>query len=98
MLDLIRLWENTLPQHTSIEQLSRSYVNDTKQAAINFDTNTTQSSFEFTEPSKVIFVKNSSTLEPADFYDDLPEVNLTKEEEDARLRVVEEQKIKNPRF
>lgn len=98
MLDLIRLWENTLSQHTSTEPLSRSYANDTKQAAINFDTNTTQSSFEFTEAPKVIFVKNSSTLEPADFYDDLSEVNLTNEEEEARLRVVEEQKIKNPRF
>lgn len=46
MLDLIRLWEKTLSQHTSTDQLSRSYATDTKQAAINFDTNTTQSSFE----------------------------------------------------
>ncbi|KTC82626.1 hypothetical protein Lche_0306 [Legionella cherrii] len=98
MLDLIRLWEKTLSQHTSTDQLSRSYATDTKQAAINFDTNTTQSSFEFKKSPKVIFVKNSSTLEPADFYDDLPEINLSQEEEDARLKVVAEQKIKNPRF
>ncbi|WP_058387144.1 hypothetical protein [Legionella lansingensis] len=99
MLDLIQLWENTQStQHSSKEQLSRSYPSDTKQAAINFDTNTTQSSFEFTESPNVIFVKNISTLEPADFYGDLPEVNLTKEEEESRLKVVEEQKIKNSHF
>jgi hypothetical protein len=99
MLDLIRLWENTLStQHLSTEEFSRSYPKDTKQAAINFDTNTTQSSFEFIESPNVIFVKNISTLETADFYDDLPEVSLTKEEEESRLKVVDEQKIKNPRF
>ncbi|MCW8409645.1 hypothetical protein OQJ13_11750 [Legionella sp. PATHC035] len=98
MFDLIRLWEKTVSQHTSTDQLSRSYATDTKQAAINFDTNTTQSSFEFKKSPKVIFVKNSSTLEPADFYDDLPEINLSQEEEDARLKVVAEQKSKNPRF
>ncbi|CDZ76582.1 hypothetical protein BN59_00856 [Legionella massiliensis] len=98
MLDLIRLWENTLSQPTDTEQFPRSYAQDTKQAAINFDTNTTQSSFEFTESPKVIFVKNTSSLEPADFYDDLPGVNLTNEEEEARLAVVREQESKNPRF
>ncbi|MFA6303844.1 MAG: hypothetical protein WC627_12040 [Legionella sp.] len=99
MLNLVQLWENTqLEQNSGEEEFIRSYPIDTKQAAINFDTNTVQSSFEFTEPPTVIFVTNISSLEPADFYDDLPEVNLTKEEEEARLKVVEEQTIKNPRF
>ena len=98
MLDLIRLWENTSTQRTELEQLSRSYTNETKQAAINFDANTTQSSFEFTEAPKVIFVKSISTLESADFYDDLPDISLTEAEEEARKKLVEEQKNKNPRF
>ena len=36
MFDLIRLWENTLSQHTHTEPFSRSYAHDTQQAAINF--------------------------------------------------------------
>src|SRR5580704_18076128 len=99
MLDLIRLWNHTLStQYPKTEQFSRSYPSGTQQNTIDFDANTTQSSFEFTESPNVIFVKNISTLDPADFYDDLPGIDLTKEEEESRLKVIKEQKILNTHF
>lgn len=98
MLDLIRLWNGTVIQNTATSNPSRQYPGDIKQAAINFDKETTQSSFEFTESPNVIFVKSTATLEPADFYDDLPEIILTTAENDARLKFVAEQKAKNPKF
>ncbi|MDP1603574.1 MAG: hypothetical protein Q8M03_09950 [Legionella sp.] len=98
MLDLIHLWNATSNKSSANEQPFRQYPPDTKPASIKFDNDTTQSSFEFQEPPDVIFVKNISTLEPADFYDDLPEILMTEEENNARLRCVAEQKAKNPRF
>ncbi len=98
MLDLISLWNATVIQNSTAEQPSRHYPSDIKQAAINFDRDTTQSSFEFQDPPNVIFVKSITTLEPADFYDDLPEIMMTTEENEARLKFVAEQVIKNPRF
>lgn len=50
--------------------LLQRYPSDTKQAAINFDRDTIQSSFEFKEPPHVVFVESTSTLKPTDFYDD----------------------------
>ena len=98
MLDLISLWNATVIQNSTAEQSSRHYPSDTKQGAINFDRDTMQSSFEFQDPPNVIFVKSVTTLEPADFYDDLPEIMMTTEENDARLKFVAEQAVKNPRF
>ena len=99
MLDLIRLWNNTTTVQNSNEvQTSRQYSGDIKPAAINFDRDTTQSSFEFQDPPHVIFVKNIASLEPADFYDQLPEITMTAEENNARLKFVDEQVAKNPRF
>lgn len=99
MLDLIRLWNNTATVQNSNEvQTSRQYSGDIKPAAINFDRDTTQSSFEFQDPPNVIFVKNIASLEPADFYDQLPEITMTAEENNARLKFVDEQVAKNPRF
>lgn len=43
-------------------------------------------------------MKSVTTLESADFYDDLPEIMMTTEENDARLKFVDEQIAKNPRF
>lgn len=85
-------------QTVSAEPSPASYAPDIKPAAINFDAHTTQSSFEFKIPPHVIFVKNIKTLESADFYENLPEIPLTREEEEARLKVVEEQQARNPRF
>lgn len=98
MLDLISLWNATTVRNSTTEQPSRQYSSDIKQAAINFDRDTTQSSFEFQDPPNVIFVKNVATLESADFYDDLPEITMTAEENDARLKFVADQVAKNPRF
>lgn len=99
MLDLISLWNNTTTFQNSNEiQSSRQYSGDIKQAAINFDRDTTQSSFEFQDPPNVIFVKNIASLEPADFYDQLPEITMTEEENNARQKFVAEQVAKNPRF
>lgn len=98
MLDLISLWNATAIQNSTAEQPTRHYPSDTIKAAINFDRDTTQSSFEFQDPPNVIFVKSVTTLEPADFYDDLPEIMMTTEENDARLKFVAEQVAKNPRF
>ena len=98
MLNLINLWNNMAVKNSTAEQPSRRYSSDIKQGAINFDKDTVQSSFEFKEPPNVIFVKSITTLEPADFYDDLPEIIMTTEENDARLKVVDEQTTKNPRF
>ena len=99
MLDLIRLWNNTTTAQNSNEvATSRQYSGDIKQAAINFDRDTTQSSFEFQDPPNVIFVKNIASLEPADFYEQLPEITMTAEENDARLKFIDEQVAKNPRF
>lgn len=98
MLDLVSLWKATEIQNSTEKQPARYYPSDTKQAAINFDKDTTQSSFEFQDPPNVIFVKSAATLEPADFYDDLPEIMLTAEENDIRLRFVSEEVAKNTRF
>src|SRR3990167_9802902 len=99
MLDLISLWNNTTNVQNSNEiQSSRQYSSDIKQDAINFDRDTTQSSFEFQDPPNVIFVKNIASLEPADFYDQLPEIIMTEEENNARLKFIAEQVAKNPRF
>lgn len=98
MLDLISLWNTVVIRGSTVEPSPRQYPSDTKQGAINFDSNTMQSSFEFQDSPNVIFVKSISTLEHADFYDDLPEIIMTTEENEARLRVVEEQISKNPRF
>lgn len=98
MLDLISLWSATTVQNSTAEQSSRHYSSEIKQDAINFDRDTIQSSFEFQDPPNVIFVKNVATLEPADFYDHLPEITMTAEENDARLKFVAEQVAKNPRF
>ncbi|MDI9818418.1 MULTISPECIES: NUDIX hydrolase [unclassified Legionella] len=97
MLDLVQLWENSVNSQNPTSEL-RPHSNDTKQEAINFDTYTIQSSFEFSKSPHIIFIKQVSSLEPADFYDDLPEVNLTREEEKSRLKVVEEQQNENPHF
>jgi hypothetical protein len=98
MLDLINLWNTTANQNSTAEKPPRHYAGDIKQAAINFDRDTTQSSFEFQEPPSVVFVKSVTTLEPADFYDNLPEISMTPEENDARLKFVAEQLAKNTRF
>lgn len=98
MLNLINILNNMAVKNSTAEQPSRRYSSDIKQGAINFDKDTVQSSFEFKEPPNVIFVKSITTLEPADFYDDLPEIIMTTEENDARLKVVDEQTTKNPRF
>ncbi len=98
MLDLINLWNALALQNSTVELSSRQYSSDVKPGAINFDRNTMQSSFEFQDSPNVIFVKNITTLEPADFYADLPEISMTMKENEARLQVVEEQKNKNPHF
>lgn len=98
MLDLISLWNATVIHNSTAEQPSRPYSSDIKQGAINFDRDTMQSSFEFQDSPNVIFVKSITSLEPADFYDDLPEIIMTPEENEARLKVVAEQTVKNPRF
>lgn len=98
MLNLISLWSNTIALNPAIKPLLKHYPSDTKQAAINFDRDTIQSSFEFKEPPHVVFVESTSTLKPTDFYDDLPEIPMSAEENAARLKVVEEQVAKNPRF
>ncbi|MCC5015891.1 MULTISPECIES: hypothetical protein [unclassified Legionella] len=99
MFDLIQLWKNISIESAPVPQpVTRSYAPDTKPGAINFDTNTAQSSFQFKKSPNVVFVKSVKTLAPANLYDDLPAVTLTDEEETARLLVVEEQKKKNPKF
>lgn len=98
MLDLIHLWHTTTSGEPAEERPSQHYPSDTKPAAIKFDESTTQSGFAFTTPPKVVFVKNKATLERADFYHELPEIPLTGEENEARLRFVAEQAAKNPRF
>lgn len=98
MLNLISLWSNTIELNPATKSLLQNYPSDTKQAAINFDRDTIQSSFEFKEPPHVVFVESTRTLKPTDFYDDLPEISMSLEENAARLKVVEEQVAKNPRF
>ncbi|OGV28955.1 MAG: hypothetical protein A3E88_03740 [Legionellales bacterium RIFCSPHIGHO2_12_FULL_35_11] len=99
MLDLISLWnKTTIIQNANEVNTSRQYADEVKQAAINFDRNTTQSSFEFQDSPNVIFVKNIASLEPADFYDQLAEITMTKEENDARLKFFSEQMAKNPKL
>ncbi len=97
MLDLIGLWKNMATKKLAPKH-SRHYPNDTKPTAIYFDMNTTQSSFEFETPPNVIFVKNITNLTTVDFYNDLPEITLTKEEEAIRLTVVNEQLARDPHF
>lgn len=97
MFDLIDLWKKT-NNPTVIDSAGRKYLAATKQAAINFDRDTTQSSFEFKRSPAVIFVKNIKNLERADHYEDLPDVQMTQEEEAARLKVVTEQVAKNDKF
>ncbi|STX42452.1 Uncharacterised protein [Legionella donaldsonii] len=99
MFDLIQLWKNISIESTPAPQpVTRSYAVDTKPIAINFDTNTTQSSFQFRASPKVVFVKSVKNLVPANLYDDLPAVSLTDEEETERLGVIEQQKKRNPDF
>lgn len=99
MLNLINLWNNiTTAQNLNEVQISRQYSDDVKQTAINFDRDTTQSSFEFKNPPKVVFVKSIASLEPAKSYDQLPEITMTVEENNARLKCVDEQMAKDPRF
>lgn len=97
MLNLISLWKNIAPKKLESEPL-RHYSNDTKPSAIHFDMNTTQSSFEFENPPNVIFVKNIANLDAVDFYDDLPEITLTDEEETIHLNVINEQQVRDPHF
>jgi hypothetical protein len=106
MLDLIGLWEKMAKEiskkmavkNSTEEQPSRRYSSDTSAAARTFDKDTVQSSLEFEKPPNVIFVTEMGTLNPAGSYDDLPEIIMTTEENDARLKVVDEQTTKNPRF
>jgi len=98
MLNLISLWSNLVALNPATKQPLPHYPRDTKQAAINFDRDTIQSSFEFKESPNVVFVESISTLKPANFYDDLSEIPMSAEENAARLKVVEEQTAKNPRF
>lgn len=114
MLNLIELWQNTITEQGALEVSTSSssssssssfgmpaspgYSNDTSPAAINFDRQTTQSSFAFKSSPHVIFVEDISTLKRVDFYDELPEILLTQEEENARLAVVSEQQARNPQF
>lgn len=53
MLDLIGLWNTTTIKSSTTEQPSRHYSEDIKQAAINFDKETIQSSFEFQDPPMI---------------------------------------------
>lgn len=96
MLNLLNLWENTLHQHANIGSV-RDYQNITKTSS-DFDRDTQQSSFELKKSPKVIFVKNITTLEYANFYDDLPKITLSEEDETLRLNYVKEQKIRNAKF
>ncbi|MDR3443603.1 MAG: hypothetical protein P4L65_11425 [Legionella sp.] len=97
MFDLIDLWKKT-NNPTAAQVNSREYLATSKQAAINFDRDTTQSSFEFKRSPNVVFVKNIKTLQRADHYDELPEIKLTPQEEAIRLTVVAEQLAKNDKF
>lgn len=98
MLDLISLWLSTVQKNQNKSESLRNYPKNTDPTAINFDIYTTQSSFEFIKQPKIIFVKNAKTLEPANFYDDLPNIELTTEEQSICSKVVVEEKNKSPHF
>ncbi len=99
MFDLIQLWKNTSTESAPVPKpVTRSYAADTKPGALNFDRDTTQSSFQFKAPPQVVFVKSTKSLALANLYDELPGIALTEAEEAARLQVVAEQKLKNSKF
>ena len=97
MINLVQLWNSTKPKKKFSNPLKQVYSVDTPQSAIDFDATTIQSSFEFSKSPIIRFVKNTSTLEPADFYGELPEVTLSSEENLIRLKLIEELE-KNPHF
>lgn len=89
MLNLIALWKNIKngtdkPVLTGSEQ----YPDSTKPGAIKFDETTVQSSFDFDESPKVVFVNNLSDLALVGSYNDLAELNLSPEEEAIRQQVI----------